>query len=184
MDSLSHLIFSILAGMAVGLHKKHKLRYVVFISFLAVLLDLDHFLVPLGYQTEYRSMHNIYIVIFAPIILFVISYRYERKTGSDRFQTFFLLLGIMLAGHLIVDSIEGPVKIFYPFSNASIHLPHVNIQATKDFSSPIITPYAIGLAAYAAVIFLGALIHDTLWHARRENKGLKDALKHAIRDYF
>jgi hypothetical protein len=184
MDSLSHYIFSVLAGMAVGLHKKHKLRYVLFISLLAVLLDLDHFLVPLGFLSEHRSLHTVYFATLAPSILFLISYCFERKAEKDRFQTFFLLLGIMLTGHLIADMIEGPVKIFYPLSNANITLPKVNIQATKDFQSTIVGQYGLGLAAYAFVIFAGALIHDTLWHARREKQGLKQALRHSIRDYF
>ena len=184
MDSLSHFIFSVLAGMAVGLHKKHKLRYVIFISFLAVLIDLDHFLVPLGYQTEYRSMHNVYFAILAPAILFFASYYFERNTEKDRFKTFFLLLGIMLTGHLIADMIEGPVKIFYPLSEAKISLPRMNIQATKDFQSTIVGQYGIGLAAYAIVIFTGALVHDILWHARREKKGFRDALNRSVRDYF
>jgi|WetSurMetagenome_2_1015567.scaffolds.fasta_scaffold64841_3 hypothetical protein len=184
MDSLSHFIFSVLAGMAVGLHKKHKLRYVVFIASLAVLLDLDHFLVPLGYLTEHRSMHTVYFAILAPAVLFLISYYYERNTGKDRYQTFFLLLGIMLTGHLIADMIEGPVKIFYPLSSMNINLPKVNIQATKDFQSTIVGQYGIGLAAYTVIIFLGALIHDTLWHARRDKLGFRNALRKSVTDYF
>jgi membrane-bound metal-dependent hydrolase YbcI (DUF457 family) len=184
MDSLSHFIFSVLAGMAVGLHKKHKLRYVLFISFLAVLIDLDHFLVPLGYQTEYRSMHNVYYAILAPVILFFVSYYYERNAKKDRFQTFFLLLGIMLTGHLIADMIEGPVKIFYPLSEIEISLPYVNIQSTKDFQSTIVGQYGIGLAAYAFIIFSGAMIHDTLWHARRDKTGLMEAFRKSVTDYF
>ena len=184
MDSLSHFIFSVLAGMAVGLHKKHKLRYVIFISFFAVLIDLDHFMVPLGLQTEYRSMHTVYFAILAPAILFFASYYYERNTEKDRFQTFFLLLGIMLSGHLIADMIEGPVKIFYPLSDAKITLPHVNIQATKDFQSTIVGQYGIGLAAYAIVIFSGALLHDTLWHERRDKNGFTNAIKRSVRDYL
>jgi hypothetical protein len=184
MDTLSHFIFSVLGGMAVGLHKKHKLRYVVFISLLAVLIDLDHFLVPWGNILERRSMHTIYFAILAPAILFLASRHYERHTEKDRFQTFFLLLGIMLTGHLIADMIEGPVKIFYPLSNANITLPKVNIQATKDFQSTIVGQYGIGLAAYAIIIFSGALLHDTLWHARRDKSGYKNALHKSITDYF
>jgi len=184
MDSLAHFILALLAGMAMGLHRKHKVTYIAFISFLAVLIDLDHFLVPLGYETVYRSLHNVYITILAPSLLFLAAYYFERNTPSDRYQTFFLILTVMLAGHVIADMIYGPVKIFYPLDDRDVSLPHIDIQATNEFTSEIIGPIGIGMTTYAVIIFLGALAHDTLYHMRRKCLSGRDALKHTLKDFF
>ena len=184
MDTLSHFILALLAGLAMGLHRRHKVTYIAAISFLAVLIDLDHFLVPLGIGTVYRSMHNVYITMIAPFSLFLAAYYLERKNESDRYQTFFLLLTVMLTGHLIADMIFGPVMIFYPLSYMSISVPNIDIQATSKFASQIVGPYGIGMTAYAIVIFIGAMIHDTLFHMKRKTMRPHEALMHSLRDFF
>ncbi len=183
MDTLSHFILGFLGGLAMGLHRKHKVTYIAFISFLAVLIDLDHFLVPLGYGTEYRSMHTVYITILMPLLLFFISAYLERGKQTARFQTFFLLLTVMLSGHVIADMIYGPVKILYPFSSQGYTIPKIDIQATSDFQSQIIGPTGIGMAAYAILIFIGAMIHDTIYHMKKKGLGFKAALTHSVKDF-
>ncbi len=183
MDLLSHFILALLAGLAVGLHRKHRLSLIVFISFCSVLIDLDHFLVPLGYASQHRSFHNVFVVFFLPLSLFLVSYLLERNSRSDRFQTFFLLLTVMLTGHVIFD-MTGPVQIFYPLSDMKISLPKVNVQATDDFYSTIVNSAGIGLALYALIVFLGALLHDTLYHKKHKHLSSGNALQHAIRDFF
>jgi lysylphosphatidylglycerol synthetase-like protein (DUF2156 family) len=184
MDTLSHFTLALLAGMAVGLHRKHRLRYVIFISLLSVLIDLDHFLVPMGYSTEYRSMHSIWIAVLIPLLLFTAAHILERKSGKDGWQTFFLLMMIMLTGHLVTDMIGGPVKIFYPVSEKQISLPKVNVQATDRFTSTIANNTGLGIAIYACIIFSGAIVHDVIWHSKRDKKGSRDALKRTFQDYF
>jgi len=184
MDTLSHFILALLAGLAMDLHRKHRLSLIVFISFCSVLIDLDHFLVPWGYAMQYRSFHNIFIVFLIPCTLFLISYYFERNTRSDKFQIFFLLLTVMLTGHLIADMIQGPVQIFHPVSDMEVSVPQLDIQATDDFISPIVNSYGVGMAVYALIIFVGVFIHDILYHQRRKRLNSRDALRHAIRDWF
>ena len=90
----------------------------------------------------------------------------------------------MLTGHLIADMVYGPVKILYPLSEQNINLPKVDIEATDLFTSQIIGPMGIGMTLYAAIIFAGAMVHDTLYY--RNMKGLKtrNALKTAVKDFF
>ena len=85
-------MLALLAGLAMGLHRRHKVSYVALVSLVSVFIDLDHFLVPLGYETDYRSMHNIFVAILIPLGLFFISYRLEKVSGSDKYQTFSSLL--------------------------------------------------------------------------------------------
>ncbi len=184
MDSLAHFILALIAGMAMGLHRKHKVTYIAFISFLAVLIDLDHFLVPLGYTTVYRSMHNVYVTMIAPFALFIASYHFEKNTRSDRWQTFFLLLGVMLTGHVIADMIYGPVKIFYPLDDRDVYLPNIDIQATSDFTSEVIGPIGIGMTAYAVIIFFGSVVHDTLYHMRHNGLQVREAFRRSLSDLF
>ncbi|MEA3254748.1 MAG: metal-dependent hydrolase [Candidatus Altiarchaeota archaeon] len=184
MDSLSHFILAVLAGLALGLHRKHRIHLIVFISFCSVLIDLDHFLVPLGYASQYRSFHNVFVVFFLPFSLFLLSCFLERNGSSDRFQVFFLLLTVMLIGHVIADMIDGPVQIFYPVSDVGVSVPNVDIQATSDFISPIVNSHGLGLAIYAVVIFVGVFIHVVLFHMRRKRLSLGDALRHVVRDWF
>jgi lysylphosphatidylglycerol synthetase-like protein (DUF2156 family) len=184
MDTLSHYTLALLAGMAVGLHRKHRLRYVIFISLISVLIDLDHFLVLLGFEHEYRSMHTVWVATLLPLGLFFVSYAIERGSGQDRWQTFFLLMTILLTGHVVTDMIGGPVKIFYPYSQMKVNLPNINIQASSRFMSTIVSNTGIGIAIYGMIVFSGALVHDILWHSRREKKGFRDALNRSVKDYF
>ncbi len=183
MDLLSHFILALLAGLAMGLHRKHRLSLIVFISFCSILIDLDHFLVPLGYASQYRSFHNVFVVFFLPLTLFLLSYLLERKTQSNRFQTFFLLLTVMLTGHVIFD-LTGPVQIFYPLSDMKVSIPKVNVQVTDDLPWAIVQPAGVGLALYALIVFLGALLHDTLYHKKHKHLSSRDALHYALRDFF
>ncbi len=184
MDTLSHFILALLAGLAMGLHRKHKLSLIVFISFCSILIDLDHFLLSLGYATQCCPFHNIFIVFLIPLTLFLISYYLERNSPSDKFQVFFLLLTVMLTGHLIADMVGRPVQIFYPVSDMMVSIPKVDIQATPDFPSSIVNSHGIGMAIYAVIIFIGVFIHDILYHQRRKHLNFRDALQHAIGDWL
>jgi len=163
-------MLAVLAGMAFGLHRKHGLKYLISLSLLSVLIDLDHFLVPMGYATEYRSMHSIWIATLLPAALFFVSRAFENGTDGDGWQTFFLLMTVMLTGHLVMDMTGGPVKLLYPLDNRPTALPYIDIEATDRFISPLANSTGVGIAIYAAIMFTGTLIHYTLWHAKRDKK--------------
>ena len=184
MDTLFHFVFAILAGLAFGLHRKHRLSLIIFTGFCSILIDLDHFLVPLGYATQYRSFHNIFIIFVIPCILFLIFHYLERNRASDKFQIFFLLLMVMLIGHVIADMFYSSVQILYPLSDRAFSLPDVTIQATDKFSSPVVAPQGIGIAIYGITIFIGTFIHDILYHQKHNHVNLETALRSAIKDWF
>lgn len=183
MDSLSHFALSLIGGLAMGLHRKHKFTYLLGISFLSVLIDVDHFIYLYGLASEVRIFHNIYFAVLLPFTLFVLSTYLERNTESIRYQTFFLLMTLMLSGHLIADMVQGPVKIFYPLSEFSIMMPAFEISVTEN-NWGIVLPAGLGLASYAILIMAGAMVHDTIYHKKHLALSTKDALKYSIRDYF
>ena len=183
MDSLAHFMLALLAGLAVGLHKRHKVSYIALIALAAVFIDLDHFLVLLGYGTNYRSMHNIFVAILTPAMLFFISWYYERGTGKDTFRTFFLLLTIMLAGHLIADMVGAPgVKLFYPYSEKTYFLPDYVLALPNGWE--VIGRDGVYMTIYVVIIFMGAVIHDALYYHEHKMLNGKDAIKKTVRDYF
>jgi len=181
MDSLAHFMLALLAGLAVGLHRKHKVSYIALIALFAVLIDLDHFLVGLGYETEYRSMHNIFVAILTPLLLFLIACYFEKGTGTDRFQTFFLLLTLMLASHVLADMVGGPgVKLFYPYGQTSYALPDYQLALPNGWQ--IIGRDGIYLTIYTVLIFAGALIHDALYYEEHKGMGTAKAIKKTVKD--
>jgi membrane-bound metal-dependent hydrolase YbcI (DUF457 family) len=183
MDSLAHFMLALMAGLAVGLHRRHKVRYVALVALLAVLIDLDHFLVLIGIGTVYRSMHNVFVAVMLPLLLFELSWFFERKTASFGFQTFFLLLTIMLAGHVIADMVGSPgVKLLYPFSNADYSLPDIVFALPNGWE--IVGRDGVYLSIYGAVVFVGALIHDALYYEEKKKMGAVKAIKETVGDYF
>ena len=81
--------------------------------------------------------------------------------------------------------ILNPSLIFYPLSDVGVSIPDVSIQLTDKFASGLIEPLGIVLIIYALLIFMGAIIHDTLHHKKTNKKtSTWDALKYAIKDFL
>jgi len=127
-------------------------------------------------------MHNIFIAILLPLFLFGLSWYLERKTSSFKYQTFFLLLTIMLTGHIIADLVEDPVKLFYPFNLTDYALPSIVVALPNGWE--IVGRDGVYLTIYGVVIFIGALIHDALYYEEKENMKTAKAIKETVGDYF
>ena len=178
MDTLFHIVFSVIVGLAICLRRKHKISILIILASLSVLIDIDHF-----FWLETRgTFHNIFFVLFIPLILFAISYMYENKK-SIRLQTYSLLIFIMLAGHVVSDMFYGgAVKLFYPLSNVSYIFPDYAVQATSEFYSPIIAGDGLILLIYAIILLSVILMEDFIYHFEIKDESAKKALSSVLKD--
>jgi len=105
MSPIIHLTVSMLAIIYMNLG--FKKRYLFIIVLMGVLPDLDHLLnievsgVPVAY------FHNIILLLFFPLILFLLFTMFEVGGYSSKFTRFFLALLIILTGHLVMDLVAG-----------------------------------------------------------------------------
>lgn len=157
MDTLFHFIFALMGGLAIGFFRsrEYSINLIIAASIVSILIDVDHFLVPLKLASSYTLLHNIYIVFFLPLSLFLLAryYRYNTK-----FQAFLLLLMIMLTGHVIADMFCGPISFFCPLDNTEFMIPELEIMLTSSFSSPVLGKGGIAITMYALVILFAISI--------------------------
>ena len=105
MSPVIHLTVSMLAVIYMNLG--FKKRYLFIIVMAGLLPDLDHFLnievsgVPVAY------FHNIILLLFFPLILFLLFTMFEVGGYSSKCTRFFLALLIILTGHLVMDLVAG-----------------------------------------------------------------------------
>ena len=181
MDTLFHFIFSIIIGLALNIKRKHKLRIIVFLAFLCIFIDVDHFF---G-MTARGTFHNIFFVLALPASLFYLAYNYEKPYHSIKFQTYSLLLGAMLIVHIITDMfIGGKVLLFYPFSMQSVAMTEIWIMATPAFFSPIVSPTGIAIGLILIVIVLVAYLEDIIFNLEKNKEKLKKAIEDSNEDLF
>ena len=181
MDTLFHFIFSIIVGMALAPKIKHKIELVALAAFLSILIDIDHFL---GFLTR-GTFHNIFVFLFLPFLLFLIAFIYERKKGAIILQTFFLLLLVMLSGHVVSDTFtEGKVALFYPFSTKEIGMISEGSRLLDSLHPAIIHKEGIGLAFYFLILAGAAFIEDFIYFFEKQHEKVSKALKDTFSDFF
>ena len=168
MDALFHFLFAIIAGMAIGLHKKHGLLDIIVISFVVnILIDIDHFI--FDYP---RALHNIFVVFFLPLILFIIFHFVERGK-SIKLRSYILIAFVMLAGHILTDLLTGEIRLFYPLSNFALNAPSFILNISKTQYMPLIAKEGIVLLIYMIIIFPAYYIERLLYSIDRKRTGLK-----------
>ncbi|NOQ38242.1 hypothetical protein GQ472_05115 [archaeon] len=178
MDTLFHFIFSIIVGLAIGIHRKHRISVLVMLAFLSILVDIDHFL---GLSSR-GTFHNVFFVFFVPLTLFLVFYVYEERK-SIKFQTYSLILLVMLTGHLVSDMLRGGVvKLFYPFSSVSYSFPEYTVVATSDFFSPVVSSDGLILLVYSFILFSAVFIEDFIYHFEKKHESFKKALSGVVKD--
>ena len=183
MDSLFHFIFSVIAALALDLHKKHRLVFVISAASFAVLIDFDHFL---GWDAAYiKPLHNAWIAILLPLLLFYVAYRYYRnnKKYGIELQKFFLVVMAMLAGHLVADMFYGEIKLFYPLSHEGYSfsdLPFPRPFEKYDF----ITTEGIALLFYSIILLAILFAEDFIkWHEEK-HEGVRRSIRDVVREFF
>lgn len=178
MDSLFHFILAIMAAMIVGLHRKHGLRVVFLIALAAVFIDLDHWFIP---SIVMKPLHNIFFIVLFPLALFLIFYKYEKKR-SIKWQTYALILLVVLVSHLVADFFYGPsngVPLLYPFSTAIYLFPQytLGIPMPAGDTGYIITPTAIAFLTGFIIFMLAHFIEDFVYYFRKKHMSFKKACK-------
>jgi len=179
MDSLFHFIFAIIGGLALNLHRKHKLELIVFIAFAAVLIDIDHFfgMVPRG------TLHNLFFVIGFPFALFIAFYSYEKKKSSIRLQSAALLLMVMLFSHVIADTFsEGKVLFFYPLSQAGYGMLNLEIAFLENLHAGIINVEGIAAVVYFILLLAAIFIEDFIYFFEKQHMKLRAAFRKTEED--
>lgn len=118
MVPIIHFLLSILAGLGVGLHLENKIKkysLILLLALAATSIDLDH-LLPIYHESGIKIFHNFFVFIAFPVTLLLTFYIYEHRKGSTIKQRTCLLLCVMFAGHMFLDSISGDgLPLFYPF---------------------------------------------------------------------
>lgn len=182
MDSLFHFVFAFIAGMALNLHRRYKLEFIFLASLFAVFIDFDHFLVG---PANFRPLHTVFVTALAPFLFFLTAFYVERRTGSIKLQTFFLVLMAMLIGHVVADLFgPSPIQLFYPLSTQGYNIPDYEFLATQAFYSPIISKEGIALAAYALILLSILFVEDFIYWHEKHHLRLAKALQKTARDLF
>ncbi|MEK6954740.1 MAG: metal-dependent hydrolase [Candidatus Micrarchaeota archaeon] len=183
MDSLFHFIFSIIAALAVDLHKKHKLPFVIFAASFAVAIDFDHFL---GWDPSYiKPLHNIWVAFFLPLLLFYLAYHYERnkKPYGIEAQKFFLVLLAMLTGHLVADMFYGDIRLLYPLTNAAYSFSDLPIpQPIEKYD--FVTTQGVALLFYSLILLPILFAEEFIkWHEEK-HESMRKSLSDMMRELF
>jgi len=181
MDTLFHFIFSIIAGMALGLHIKHKLEIVVFASALALLIDIDHFF---GFYRR-ATFHNVFVIFLIPFLLFLLAYIYERPRGKIKFQSLALLFLIMLVGHVVADMfVEGTVILFYPLSTMEIGMTEFGTTLFDFIHPAVVNKEGIGLVIYLIILAGAIFVEDFIYFFEKQHEKFAKALDDTLKDLF
>jgi len=173
MDTLFHFIFPIIAALAARLNIKHPIRSILGAAFLALLIDLDHFI-----GIERATFHNILITILIPLILLFLSFHLKLNRYVKGF--FFLLL-ILLSSHVFLDLfsfsafgnsigiIEGKgVALFYPLINThysinfNVKIPLKNSFPLYTIEGYLISSLGFGMLLYFIIILIPCLFLDNI----------------------
>ncbi|UCG70882.1 MAG: hypothetical protein JSV09_07765 [Thermoplasmata archaeon] len=161
MQPIVHFLLSMVAGLGVGLHLENKNRkylLIFLLAFAATCIDLDH-LLPMYKENGIKVLHNFFVFIMLPSILFLVFYLYESENKSSRGQRACLLLSVMFLGHMFQDGISGTMPFFYPLRSEIFTMSSISI--TLDPTLFTLTSGQVIIIIWGAVI-LGANILETL----------------------
>lgn len=172
MDTLFHIVFGFIAGMAVNMRLKHAPVYVAAVAIMAVLIDIDHFL--FAYS---RTFHTVFITVGIPALLFILAYRYEQGSDAIRYQSLVILLFVMLNGHLVADLFGSDLRLLYPLSDTAFGIPATwEITFAKD-SWPLIAPEGIVMAVYGTIIAAAYYAEEVIYFVERQHTSIRAALR-------
>jgi len=170
MQPIVHFLLSILAGLGVGLHLENKIKKYSLILLLALgatSIDLDH-LLPIYHESGVKIFHNFFVFIALPVTLLLTSFVYEHKKGSTIKQRTCLLLCVMFAGHMFVDSFSGDgLPLFYPFRSEMLRVSNMGITIHPILFT--LTSDQVIMIFWAVIICL-ANLYETLTYNEVECK--------------
>lgn len=173
IDALFHFVFPLIAILTARIRIKHKIGTCLTLATIAVFLDVDHFV-----GATRGSLHNIFVTLLLPIVLFILAFKFERK--GDYYKNVSLVLLLFLFSHPILDMFtEGGVMLFYPFSTQYYDLSHLSLTITlpSGIQGYIISTAGIGLTTYFLMILSVMFVEDFLKIFKRERKLEKAFIK-------
>jgi len=189
MDTLFHFIFPIIAALAARLNIKHPIRSILGTAFIALLIDIDHFI-----GLDRATFHNIFVTILIPVILLFLAFHLKLNRYTKKFL--FILL-IFLSSHLFLDLFPPPtsggyigiiedegVSLFYPLSTTQYEINFDVKIPLKTSSSPytvegyLISSLGFGMLLYFIIILIPCLfLDDIIELAERKQEKLRKASK-------
>lgn len=175
MDTLFHFVFGFIAGMAVNVRLRHRPLWVAGVALAAVLIDMDHLI--FAYS---RTFHTLFVTVLIPALLFYAAYRYERGTGSVRYQSLVILFFVMLNGHLVADLFGSDLKLFYPLSDAAYGVPAAWKIAFLREEWLVVGPDGVALALYGLIIAAAYYAEETIYLIERQHETLTAAIHDAV----
>ena len=181
MDSLFHFLLAFMACLVVGLHRKHGLRIVFLFAVIAVLIDLDHWLMP---GQVIKPMHNLFFVVLFPLALFLYFYKYEKK-GSIKWQTYSLLLLVVLVSHVVVDYFYGSehgVPLFWPLSDKVYLIPEWSLKFSWAgvYDAAIMNSVSIAFLVGFLVFMSAHFVEDFIYLFKKQHMSAKKAWKNLL----
>jgi membrane-bound metal-dependent hydrolase YbcI (DUF457 family) len=140
---------------------------------IAVFLDIDHFI-----GVTRGSLHNIFVTLLLPIILFILALKLEKK--GDYYKNVSLVLLLFLFSHPILDMFtEEGVVLFYPFSTQFYDLSYLSLTIVlpSGIQAYVISTAGVGLTIYFLMVLSAIFVEDFLKVLKRERKLEKALVK-------
>ena len=149
IDLTGHLAISIAVGEVVySSYRSHQGR-VLFISFLCLFIDVDHFSPFRDFTGGVNLFHNLTFALVIPLLSAIIFYLLGRRRHSYSGVYTSLLFLVILMGHVVYDGIDTtPVTLYYPLSERTM-----NFQEVFAF-----LPFEGNALSIVAVLFYAALV--------------------------
>ncbi len=157
MHPIIHVSVSILIGLALMLHYKHRYSAVIVSSiFVNGMIDSDVIFISMG-LFEKRIFSTSITMVYLPLGLLLFSYMYERRSASSLKTRLSLMVVLIGLSHLVLDTFSmETVYLYYPFSLEQYHMNQY-------------------LLPYVAMIFVGLVIAVNLMETQiynaKEGKG-------------
>jgi len=170
MDSLFHFLFPMIALLAARIRIKHSIPTIIGLSFLAVILDIDHFF---GMASR-GTFHNVFVTLVLPIIIIILAFKY----GKETHRQIAIALLLVLFSHVILDFFsEGTVMLFYPLTTARF-----DIDFTIMFMGyGIVSSASIGLLIYFVILLMVLFLEEIDRFMIRKHESFKKAFFDAVR---
>jgi len=173
MDSVFHFIFPLIIALAARVHLKHGIEWVLGLSLVTVLMDLDVFFI------HRATFHNLFVTLLLPAVLVALAFQYEKR--GTKYKTLSLLLLLFLFSHTILDmGTEAGVQLLYPFTGQVYQFTggvSVNLPAGEGY---LLSGLGTSLMLYFFMLLLVLFVEDFVNYFEKD-RNVERALKDTIR---
>ncbi|GEM_PF-4165038 len=173
MHPVYHVLISVLIIIGVGLHVKRKwITAAVMALGVNAFIDFDYILMDQGFF-RMRIFHTAIVMVYAPLILLLICYLYEKNKETSVMTRISLVIVLVSSSHLLMDTFfpEDTVYLYYPLNTDVYHM------------NPSLVPYVIIVFFF---LVLGMNLLETRIYLMNEGKkkyGVPSDISKMIHDY-